>query len=134
MSSLSPKRVRELLQAAPKTRILVVGDVMLNQFIWGRVTRISPEAPVPVVEFERESYMPGGAANVARNLTSLGGQAELFGAVGKDCQCGPAPPVAWRAARRLLRPHARGRPFHRDQDPYRRPPAAGRARGPRDPG
>ena len=84
MSSLSLKRVRELIQAAPKTRILVVGDVMLDQFIWGRVTRISPEAPVPVVEFERESFMPGGAANVARNLTSLGGQAELFGAVGKD--------------------------------------------------
>jgi rfaE bifunctional protein kinase chain/domain len=84
MSSLSLKRVRELIQAAPKTRILVVGDVMLDQFIWGRVTRISPEAPVPVVEFERESFMPGGAANVARNLTSLGGRAELFGAVGKD--------------------------------------------------
>ncbi len=88
MSSLSLKRVRELLQAAPKTRTLVVGDVMLDQFIWGRVTRISPEAPVPVVEFERESFMPGGAANVARNLTSLGGQAELFGAVGKDANAG----------------------------------------------
>ncbi|HTH47270.1 MAG TPA: D-glycero-beta-D-manno-heptose-7-phosphate kinase [Candidatus Limnocylindria bacterium] len=88
MSSLSPKRVRELLQAAPKTRILVVGDVMLDQFIWGRVSRISPEAPVPVVEFERENFMPGGAANVARNLTSLGGQAELFGAVGKDANAG----------------------------------------------
>jgi D-beta-D-heptose 7-phosphate kinase/D-beta-D-heptose 1-phosphate adenosyltransferase len=57
---------------------------MLDQFIWGRVTRISPEAPVPVVEFERESFMPGGAANVARNLTALGAQAELFGAVGRD--------------------------------------------------
>lgn len=65
-------------------RILVIGDVMLDQFIWGRVTRISPEAPVPVVEFERESSMPGGAANVARNLTALGARAGIFGAVGRD--------------------------------------------------
>ena len=57
---------------------------MLDHFIWGRVTRISPEAPVPVVEFERESFMPGGAANLARNLTALGGQAQLIGVVGED--------------------------------------------------
>jgi D-beta-D-heptose 7-phosphate kinase/D-beta-D-heptose 1-phosphate adenosyltransferase len=84
MATLSPSRMRELLQAAAQCRILVVGDVMLDQFIWGRVTRISPEAPVPVVDFERESFMPGGAANVARNLTALGAQAELFGLVGRD--------------------------------------------------
>ena len=84
MNSLKLSRVRELLSVASARRILVVGDVMLDQFIWGRVTRISPEAPVPVVEFEREHFMPGGAANVARNLTALGAQAELFGAVGKD--------------------------------------------------
>jgi D-beta-D-heptose 7-phosphate kinase/D-beta-D-heptose 1-phosphate adenosyltransferase len=64
--------------------MLVVGDVMLDQFIWGRVSRLSPEAPVPVVEFERESYMPGGAANVARNLSALGARVELFGMVGRD--------------------------------------------------
>jgi bifunctional ADP-heptose synthase (sugar kinase/adenylyltransferase) len=69
---LSVSRVRQILSAATKTRVLVVGDVMLDQFIWGSVVRISPEAPVPVVEFERESFMPGGAANVARNLTALG--------------------------------------------------------------
>lgn len=84
MNLLSLKRVRELLDRASQTRVLVVGDVMLDQFIWGRVTRISPEAPVPVVEFERESFMPGGAANVARNLTALGGQSDLFGVVGRD--------------------------------------------------
>ena len=84
MKSLSPKRVRQLLAAAHKTRLLVIGDVMLDQFIWGHVTRISPEAPVPVVEFERESFMPGGAANVARNLTALGASTELLGAVGCD--------------------------------------------------
>ncbi|HEY1172502.1 MAG TPA: D-glycero-beta-D-manno-heptose-7-phosphate kinase [Verrucomicrobiae bacterium] len=84
MKTLSPKRLREILTTAAKTRVLVLGDVMLDQFIWGRVTRISPEAPVPVVEFERESFMPGGAANVARNLTALGANAEQFGVVGSD--------------------------------------------------
>ncbi len=84
MSSLPLERVHELLDRIRQTRVLVVGDVMLDQFIWGRVSRISPEAPVPVVEFERESFMPGGAANVARNLTALGGQSSLFGVVGRD--------------------------------------------------
>lgn len=83
-NKLPVSRVRTLLAAARKTRILVIGDVMLDQFIWGSVARISPEAPVPVVEFKSESFMPGGAANVARNLTTLGVQTELFGAVGVD--------------------------------------------------
>lgn len=81
---LHPARREELLSGFANVRVLVIGDVMLDQFIWGRVTRISPEAPVPVVEFERESSMPGGAANVARNLTALGARAGLFGAVGRD--------------------------------------------------
>ena len=81
---LSATRARQILSAAQKTRILVVGDVMLDQFIWGGVSRISPEAPVPVVDFVRESFMPGGAANVARNLVSLQTPAELFGAIGND--------------------------------------------------
>src|SRR5258707_11901017 len=82
--TLSLPRVRRILSAAAKTRVLVVGDVMLDQFIWGSVARISPEAPVPVVDFERESFMPGGAANVARNLTALKARTELFGVVGRD--------------------------------------------------
>jgi D-beta-D-heptose 7-phosphate kinase/D-beta-D-heptose 1-phosphate adenosyltransferase len=81
---LSASRARQILAAAQKTRLLVVGDVMLDQFIWGGVSRISPEAPVPVVDFSHESFMPGGAANVARNLTALGIPTELFGAVGND--------------------------------------------------
>jgi len=81
---LSASRARQILTAAQKTRVLVVGDVMLDQFIWGGVSRISPEAPVPVVDFSRESFMPGGAANVARNLTALKVPAELFGAIGND--------------------------------------------------
>src|SRR5437588_10732187 len=93
-------RVRRILQAAARTRVLVIGDVMLDQFIWGRVSRISPEAPVPVVEFERESFMPGGAANVARNLTALQTPAELLGIVGRDL---PA-----RQLKRLLNEHRIG--------------------------
>jgi D-beta-D-heptose 7-phosphate kinase/D-beta-D-heptose 1-phosphate adenosyltransferase len=84
MRRLSAARLDALLQAARRTRILVVGDLMLDQFIWGRVERISPEAPVPVVEFDHESCMPGGAANVARNLTALGARVEMFGVVGRD--------------------------------------------------
>ena len=83
-AALKPSRVRHLLSTARRTRLLVIGDVMLDQFLWGRVSRISPEAPVPVVEFERESFMPGGAANVARNLSALGTPCELFGAIGRD--------------------------------------------------
>ena len=82
--TLSVDRARKLLAAARKTRVLVVGDVMLDQFIWGGVSRISPEAPVPVVEFDRESFMPGGAANVARNLAALSISTELFGMIGRD--------------------------------------------------
>jgi D-beta-D-heptose 7-phosphate kinase/D-beta-D-heptose 1-phosphate adenosyltransferase len=81
---LSPARVRAILGAAKKTKVLVVGDVMLDQFIWGTVSRISPEAPVPVVEFRRESFMPGGAANVSRNLAHLGVPTEIFGTIGND--------------------------------------------------
>src|SRR2546421_10155404 len=96
-TNLSPARVRRILEAAAQTRILVVGDVMLDQFIWGSVGRISPEAPVPVVDFERESIMPGGAANVARNLTALSVATELFGVVGRD--------HAAQQLRRLLTSH-----------------------------
>jgi len=81
---LNRTRARQLLAAARNTRVLVLGDVMLDQFLWGNVSRISPEAPVPVVDFHRESFMPGGAANVARNLSSLRAATDLFGAVGRD--------------------------------------------------
>ncbi len=81
---LSLERARQILKAAKQTRVLVVGDVMLDQFIWGTVSRISPEAPVPVVEFSRESFMPGGAANVARNLVALETPAELLAVIGQD--------------------------------------------------
>src|SRR5438132_14259260 len=82
--TLKRTRVRNLLTSASRTRVLVIGDVMLDHFVWGTVARISPEAPVPVVDFERESLMPGGAANVARNLTAVNVRSDLFGIVGRD--------------------------------------------------
>jgi len=76
--------VANIVERFCEKRILVVGDVMLDRFIWGRVTRVSPEAPVPVVEVVRESAFPGGAANVARNIRALGGAAEVLGVTGRD--------------------------------------------------
>jgi D-beta-D-heptose 7-phosphate kinase/D-beta-D-heptose 1-phosphate adenosyltransferase len=81
-------KARQILKSAISTRVLVVGDVMLDQFIWGSVARISPEAPVPVLDFQRESFMPGGAANVARNLAAMKLSTEIFGAVGRDAAAG----------------------------------------------
>ncbi len=68
------------------SHILVIGDLMLDEFIWGKVNRISPEAPVPVVWVNSESRMPGGAANVATNIRALGGKVTVAGIVGQDTQ------------------------------------------------
>ncbi len=65
-------------------RIIVLGDVMLDRFVYGNVARISPEAPIPVLLIDKESAMPGGAANVARNVAALGGEAILIGVIGDD--------------------------------------------------
>jgi len=65
-------------------RVAVVGDVMLDHFLYGHVDRISPEAPVPVVRFDRDEYRLGGAANVARNVAALGGRVSLVGLIGQD--------------------------------------------------
>ena len=81
---IEPERARLLASAMSNARLLVVGDAMLDKFISGRVTRISPEAPVPVVMFEHESYRIGGAANVAHNVASLGGHATLIAVSGQD--------------------------------------------------
>lgn len=81
---MTRSRLQELLGKFRKTRVLVIGDLILDEFIWGSVDRISPEAPVPVVWMERESHMPGGAANVAGNIRALGGEALLVGVVGRD--------------------------------------------------
>ena len=65
---MTSARLEDILKRASGKRLLVVGDLMLDEFVWGKVGRISPEAPVPVVEVTGESFYPGGAANVARNL------------------------------------------------------------------
>ncbi|WP_395743758.1 bifunctional heptose 7-phosphate kinase/heptose 1-phosphate adenyltransferase [Prosthecobacter sp.] len=75
---------RDHLQRLAQGRILVVGDVMLDHFIWGHVRRISPEAPVPIVEVTREEFYPGGAANVARNISPFSPHTHLMGRVGRD--------------------------------------------------
>lgn len=75
---------RDAIQRMAGCRILVIGDVMLDHFIWGAVRRISPEAPVPVVEVTKETTFPGGAANVARNLSAFTPHAYLLGRVGRD--------------------------------------------------
>src|SRR3972149_1645108 len=78
------KNIFLLLKHFSHSRILVIGDVILDQFIWGKVRRISPEAPVPVVDVINQTYVLGGAANVVNNITALGGKAALAGVVGKD--------------------------------------------------
>lgn len=84
LTYLTDSRLEELLDALPQRRIAVVGDVMLDRYYRGRATRLSPEAPVPVVEIEEESEHPGGAANVAYNLATLGVNSMLFGVTGRD--------------------------------------------------
>ncbi|VGO12064.1 Bifunctional protein HldE [Pontiella desulfatans] len=78
------QRAKDLLCCAQKKRILVVGDLMMDRFVYGSVSRISPEAPVPVVHVSHEKAMPGGACNVASNLLALGGKAAMAGVVGHD--------------------------------------------------
>ncbi|MFZ3012950.1 MAG: PfkB family carbohydrate kinase, partial [Nitrospira sp.] len=81
---LSPKALRQYLQRFPQASILVVGDLILDHYVMGRVSRISPEAPVPVVHVESESLRLGGAANVFNNILALGGKADLCGVIGSD--------------------------------------------------
>ena len=76
--------MQTLLQKIGHLRILVIGDLMLDHYIWGDATRISPEAPVPVVQVERDTFTAGGAANVALNLRALGAAVDLVGTVGAD--------------------------------------------------
>jgi len=77
-------KFQKIISRFSKARVLVIGDLILDEFLWGNVSRISPEAPVPVVWVKSESFMPGGAANVANNIHALGGKAYLAGVVGMD--------------------------------------------------
>jgi rfaE bifunctional protein kinase chain/domain len=84
MNAIDLRSLMKAIEGFGKTEVLVVGDIMLDQFIWGRVSRISPEAPVPVVEVDHETTMLGGATNVVNNIVSLGGKVWLCGVVGDD--------------------------------------------------
>jgi D-beta-D-heptose 7-phosphate kinase/D-beta-D-heptose 1-phosphate adenosyltransferase len=84
MNQLTKERADEILRRASERAILVYGDVMLDEFVWGDVTRISPEGPVPVVDVRRESVHLGGAANVLANMVALGARASVVGVVGSD--------------------------------------------------
>lgn len=87
MMTIPKKRVQTLLSSITAKRIAVIGDVMIDRYVWGHVSRISPEAPVPVVEVDNESTRLGGAANVANNITALGAEALLIGVAGDDAHC-----------------------------------------------
>ncbi|MBL8205557.1 MAG: D-glycero-beta-D-manno-heptose-7-phosphate kinase [Blastocatellia bacterium] len=81
---MNPQRAQDIIQNFAGRRLIVLGDLMLDEFIWGEVRRISPEAPVPVVEVKRESWHAGGAGNVVSNLLALGAQVIPIGIVGDD--------------------------------------------------
>jgi D-beta-D-heptose 7-phosphate kinase/D-beta-D-heptose 1-phosphate adenosyltransferase len=81
---MTRKRAFEIIENFSNSSVLVIGDIMIDHFIWGSVTRISPEAPVPVVEVRSDNYMLGGCANVLNNVFSLGGKAYVTGAIGSD--------------------------------------------------
>ena len=81
---LSNQRADAIIQGFESTRIMVIGDIMIDQFVIGQVNRISPEAPVPVVKFQHEEFRLGGAANVAHNIRKLGGGVSLLGVLGSD--------------------------------------------------
>ena len=81
---LTLRKARSIIGRFKKARVLVIGDLIMDHFIWGKVRRISPEAPVPVVEVSEETVILGGAANVAANVRSLGGRSSVSGVVGKD--------------------------------------------------
>jgi D-beta-D-heptose 7-phosphate kinase/D-beta-D-heptose 1-phosphate adenosyltransferase len=106
---LAPEQARAIVARLDRAHVLVVGDAMLDTFITGRVARLSPEAPVPVVLFDHESHRIGGAANVAHNVAALGGRSTLVAVAGHDeaaatlvnaCQDAGITPVMIRAADR----------------------------------
>lgn len=78
------KTMLKMLKDFEKMHLLVIGDVMLDEYVWGQATRISPEAPVPVVEVQSRTYHPGGAANTVSNIMALGAKATLLGVIGRD--------------------------------------------------
>ena len=88
LGSREIEKLKTIIPKFSKVKILVIGDLILDEFVWGDVSRISPEAPVPVVWVKSESFMPGGAANVANNIASLGASVYIAGVSGNDERAG----------------------------------------------
>lgn len=84
MRGIARKKALEIIKNYPRSGVLVVGDVMVDHFIWGRVSRISPEAPVPVVDVQKDSVMLGGCANVLNAIYAMGGRVFVAGVIGED--------------------------------------------------
>jgi len=82
--NIDSKKIKEALSRFSEKKVLIVGDIMLDHYIYGEVSRVSPEAPVPILKKTHEEFVPGGAANVANNLVSLGAKVSIAGAVGND--------------------------------------------------
>ena len=82
--NIQNNRIKEILEGFSEKNILVIGDLMLDAYFWGKTERISPEAPVPIVEVHRTNFNPGGAGNVALNLVKLGSKVSILGAIGND--------------------------------------------------
>ncbi len=130
MPQLTKQRAAELLNAMRDRKIVVLGDVMLDEFVWGDVTRISPEAPVPVVDIRRESVHLGGAANVLANVIALGANGCVVGVIGND-----SAGERLRASLKDASPSqpddyldSRCRPPFDNQDPHHCPQSTGGAR------
>jgi rfaE bifunctional protein kinase chain/domain len=83
-TSMSPEKLSTLFQNFTQLKVLIIGDVMLDSYIWGKVERISPESPVPIVSVQKKEMRPGGAANVAMNISAMGATPVLCSVVGKD--------------------------------------------------
>ena len=81
---MNAERAKEILDSFANKQVLVVGDVMLDEYVWGRVSRVSPEAPVMIVDADSHTFVPGGAANVVNNVCALGASAVIVGIVGED--------------------------------------------------
>ncbi len=84
MSKYDVANILKIVDRFSKTKILVIGDIIVDHFVWGKVSRLSPEAPVPIVEVSKESFVPGGSGNVAHNIAALKGQVFLCGVIGHD--------------------------------------------------
>ena len=81
---MNAERAGEILGGFEGKRVLVIGDVMLDEYVWGRVSRVSPEAPVMIVDADSHTFVPGGAANVVNNVCALGAKALIAGIIGED--------------------------------------------------